>query len=196
MSTDKPDSLAIDGRGTLVAIVAARYNFDLVNALLESVRGTLVSSGVLPDDIDILRVPGSNEVPHAAALAAKTGEYDVVIGLGVIIEGDTRHDEILAHAAAHALQTASLQYEVPIINGILTVRNLKQAEDRITGSLQRGSEFAHAALEMAKLNRELVERILDVEKDRDLADMQLAMEKMDDWLDDDFDDEEDEDSLK
>ena len=89
MSKDKPESLAIDGEGISVGIIAARYNFQLVNALVESVTQTLSASGVSVDDIETFRVPGSNEIPHAAAMAAKTGEFDVIIGLGLIIEGDT-----------------------------------------------------------------------------------------------------------
>ena len=181
MSTDKPESLAIDGEGISVGIIAARYNFKLVNALLESVMETLLASGVAPDSIEIFRVPGSNEIPHAAALAAKTGDFDVIIGLGLIIEGDTNHDEIIAHATANALHQAAMQYEVPIINGIITVRNIQQAKDRITGKFDRGTEFAHAALEMAKLNDQLIKRIIESDLDSGLDEL--------DWLDDDFDDD-------
>lgn len=181
MSLDKPESLAIDGKGTSVGIVAARYNFSLVNALLESVVQTLHASGVNKDDIEIFRVPGSNEVPHASALAAKTGDFDVIIALGLIIAGGTHHDEIIGHASANALHQASLLHEVPIINGIITVNNVGQAEERITGSINRGAEFAHAALEMASFNREIMPRVIS----RDL------FPEMDegDWLDEDDDDE-------
>ncbi len=181
MSLDKPESLAIDGTGVSVGIVAARYNFNLVNALLESVIQTLQASGVKRDDIEVFRVPGSNEVPHAAALAAKTGEFDTIIALGLIIAGGTNHDEIIGHASANALQQASLQFEVPIINGIITVNSVEQAEERITGDISRGPEFAHAALEMASFNRKVMPRILSKEVFADLEDM--------DWLDEDDDDD-------
>ena len=181
MSLDKPDSLAIDGKGISVGIVAARYNFNLVNALLESVVDTLHASGVNEDDVEVFRVPGSNEVPHAAALAAKTGDFDVIIGLGLIIAGGTNHDQIIGHASANALHQASLQFEVPIINGIITVNTVGQAEERITGSIERGPEFAHAALEMARFNKEMMPRVIsrDMFPDGD----------MEDWLDEDDDDE-------
>ena len=176
MSTDKPDSLAIDGEGCRVAIIAARYHFQLVNALLESVLDTLGSSGVRADDIEVFRVPGSNEIPHAAAMASKTGSFDVVIGLGLIIEGDTEHHAVIAHATAHALQTIGINFEIPVINGIITVRNVEQAEARINGDLNRGAEFAHAALEMAQINDLLERRIFD-------ADMDLALDDLG-WPDD------------
>jgi 6,7-dimethyl-8-ribityllumazine synthase len=188
MSKDKPESLAIDGDGVTIGIIAARYNFNLVNALLESVMDTLQASGAKADDIEIFRVPGSNEIPHAAGLAAKTGDFDVIIGLGLIIEGDTNHDEIIGHATANALLTASMQFEVPIINGIITVRTLEQAEERITGEHDRGAEFAHAALEMAKLNKELVARVIDSDLDTALQDL--------DWMDDDLGDDDGEDWRK
>lgn len=183
MSLDKPESLAIDGKGISVGIIAARYNFNLVNELLETVVQTLHAGGVNDDDIEVFRVPGSNEVPHAAALAAKTGDFDVIIGLGLIISGGTRHDEIIGHASANALHQASLQFEVPIINGIITVNNLEQAEERITGSINRGPEFAQAALEMARFNKEMMPRVIS----RDLFPEMDA----EDWLDDDDDDDDD-----
>ncbi|MEX0324683.1 MAG: 6,7-dimethyl-8-ribityllumazine synthase [Puniceicoccaceae bacterium] len=179
MSKDKPESLAIDGAGCRVAIIAARYNFQLVNALLESVLDTLGSSGVRADDIEVFRVPGSNEIPHAAAMASKTGSYDVIIGLGLIVEGDTEHHAVIAHATAQALQTIGINFEIPVINGIITVRNEEQAEARITGELNRGAEFAHAALEMAQVNEAFEKLIFD-------EDMDLALEELG-WLDDEDD---------
>ena len=153
------------------------------NALLETVLDTLGSSGVRADDIEVFRVPGSNEIPHAAAMASKTGSFDVIIGLGLIIEGDTEHHAVIAHATADALQTIGINFEIPVINGIITVRNEEQAKARITGELNRGAEFAHAALEMAQLNDTLGKRIFD-------ADMDRAMDKLD-WLDDEIDPDED-----
>ncbi|MEX0329881.1 MAG: 6,7-dimethyl-8-ribityllumazine synthase [Puniceicoccaceae bacterium] len=182
MSTDKPESLAIDGEGCRVAIIAARYNFQLVNALLESVLDTLGSSGVRADDIEVFRVPGSNEIPHAAAMASKTGSFDVIIGLGLIVEGDTEHHAVIAHATAHALQTIGINFEIPVINGIITVRNEEQAEARITGEMNRGAEFAHAALEMAQLNESLEKRIFD-------EDMDLALDELG-WPDEETEPEE------
>jgi 6,7-dimethyl-8-ribityllumazine synthase len=176
MSKDKPDSLAIDGEGCHVGIIAARYNFQMVNALLETVLNTLGSCGVRSDDIEVFRVPGSNEIPHAAAMAAKTGSFDVVIALGLIIEGDTDHHSIIGHATAGALQAVGINFEIPVINGIITVRNEEQAEARITGDLDRGAEFAHAALEMAQLNEALESRIFEDGVGADFDDL--------DWPDD------------
>jgi len=180
MSKDRPDSLAIDGEGYRVGIIAARYNFELVNALVESVVQTLTSSGVQPDNIETFRVPGSNEIPHTAAMAAKGGDFDVIIGLGLIIEGDTEHHAIIGHATANALQTVGINFEIPVINGIISVRNLEQAEARIHGDMDRGSEFALAALEMARLNEVLESRIFDEAMDLGVDDLDWPEEVLED----------------
>jgi len=188
MSKDKPESLAIDGEGFRVAIIAARYNFRLVNALLENVLQTLDACGVRQEDMETFRVPGSSEIPQLAAMVAKTGAFDVIIGLGLIIEGETEHHSVIAHSTANALQSIGIRYEIPIINGILTVRDLKQAEVRINGELNRGAEFAHAALEMAQVHTELEKRIFDSDMSSDFEDL--------DWLDEIDEDDEPEDWRK
>ena len=164
MSKDRPERLAIDGDGITVGIIAARYNFHLVNALLESVLQTLDSCGVRQEDVETFRVPGSNEIPQVAAMAAKTGAFDVVIALGLVIEGETEHHAVITHSTANALHGIGVRFEVPLINGIITVRNLQQAKERITGDLNRGAEFALAALEMAQLNKSLLKRVIEQEE--------------------------------
>ncbi|MGC9452495.1 MAG: 6,7-dimethyl-8-ribityllumazine synthase [Oceanipulchritudo sp.] len=184
MSTDNPERLAIDGEGFRVGIVAARYNFNLVNSLLESVLETLDGCGVRQQDIETLRVPGSNEIPYIAAMMAKTGSFDVIIALGLIIAGETEHHSIIAHSTAHALQSVGIRFEIPVVNGIITVQNLRQAEDRITGELNRGAEFAHTALEMAQANDSMLKRILD----QDMEDFPDDLDWMDDLEEDDPED--------
>lgn len=176
MSKDSPERLAIDGEGCRVAVIAARFNFQLVNALLESVLQTLEANGVRSEDVETFRVPGSNEIPHMAAMAAKTGAFDVIIGLGLVIAGETDHHTIITQSTAHALHSVGIRFEVPVINGIITVNTTAQAEERITGEMDRGREFAHAALEVAQLNNQLQKRIFD-------EDMDAALEDLD-WLDD------------
>lgn len=188
MSKDKPERLAIDGEGCRVAIIAARYNFKLVNSLLESVLQTLGDCGVREEDIETFRAPGSNEIPHLAAMAAKTGAFDVVIGLGLVIAGETDHHSIITHSTAHALHSVGIRFEVPVINGILAVSSLEQAEARILGEMDRGKEFALAALEVAQVNNLLQKRIFD-------EDMDLALDNPD-WLDDVDEDDEPEDWRK
>jgi 6,7-dimethyl-8-ribityllumazine synthase len=75
-----------------------------------------------------------------------------MIGLGVVIKGATSHHHLVAESAGNALQSLSLSQGVPVINGIIVTDDLSSAEERITGRLDRGSEFARAALEMAQLH--------------------------------------------
>lgn len=159
MSQDKPQPTAVDGRDLWFAVVAARYNGDLVDALLERVRRTLRDARVPADQIKVVRVPGSAETPYAAHMLAMTGEHDCVVALGVVVAGDTPHHEVIAASTAAAFQESSLRSEVPIINGIVVTLDRAQAEARCRGALDRGAEFARAALEMAAHRVELGERL-------------------------------------
>lgn len=152
MSLDAPKTQSIDGRGFAVGIVAARFNGSLVDALLENCLGVLKAAGA---GTEVVRVPGSSEVPVAALALARTGRFHAVIGLGVLIRGGTIHYEVIAESSAAALQRVALDTGLPVINGILTVENRMQAEERCRGDTNRGAEFAHAALEMATLFRSL-----------------------------------------
>ena len=78
-----------------------------------------------------------------------------VVALGLLIRGDTIHYELIADAVTHALQTVALESNVPVINGVVVVENQLQAEARCRGEINRGAEFARAALEMAALKRRL-----------------------------------------
>ncbi|MDI1336488.1 MAG: 6,7-dimethyl-8-ribityllumazine synthase [Lacunisphaera sp.] len=152
MSLDAPKSSLINGAPFSIGIVAARFNAALVDALLHTVFENLTAAGVKEKCIRIIRVPGSHEVPWAAqALAGKP--TDCVIALGVLIGGDTNHHEMVGTSVSHALQQVALATRTPVINGVIVTDNLKQAEARCLGAINRGGEFARAALEMAALKR-------------------------------------------
>ncbi len=174
MSTDRPESPAIDGEGLRVGLIAARYNFQLVNALLESTLTTLREGGVAEEDMETFRVPGSNEIPQVANLLAQSNQFDLLIGLGLIVRGETEHASLIARTTAAALQQIAMSEQVAVINGILCVDTNEQAETRINGEHQRGREFAQAGLEMARLTDQLQSRILDnmygLEEDDDFFD--------------------------
>jgi 6,7-dimethyl-8-ribityllumazine synthase len=152
----KPSSVA-PVRGALfkVAVVAARYNEVLVGALLDQVTDELARAGVKEKNLVQYRVPGSNELPIACQMVAKTFKPDVIVALGVIVRGDTIHYELIATAATDALQQVALERRVPVINGIVVAETEAQAEERCIGAINRGAEFAHAALAMAELKRSL-----------------------------------------
>lgn len=153
MSLLVPSPAVLDGSSFRIGIAAARFNETLVDGLLARVLERLRASKVSEANIGAVRVPGSHEVPWAAHALATGGQYDCVIGLGVLIAGDTNHHEMVGESVSHALQQVALLTHVPVINGVIVVNSLVQAEDRCIGKINRGAEFAAAALEMAALKK-------------------------------------------
>ena len=154
MSLAVPPSLAVNGAAFRVAVVAARYNAELADGLLARVLAGLRAAGVKAKNITVARVPGSHEVPVGAALLANSTGADVVVGLGVLIGGDTNHHEMVGQSVSQALQTLALASGTPVINGVIVVDTQAQARARCVGKIDRGAEFARAAVEMAALKRE------------------------------------------
>jgi 6,7-dimethyl-8-ribityllumazine synthase len=153
MSLDAPTPLSVSGADYRIGIVAARFNAKLVDALVASAGKTLSAAGVPDASVQLVRVPGSHEVPWAAQQLAVSDRFDAVIALGVLIAGDTNHHEMVGDAVAAALMRVSLDTRIPVINGVIVVNTLAQAEARTTGEINRGAEFAAAALEMASLKK-------------------------------------------
>jgi 6,7-dimethyl-8-ribityllumazine synthase len=155
MSRHSPKPEPIDASPFTIAIAAARFNGPLVEALLGSVRRGLARAGVKERRVTVVRVPGSNELPIAAQLLAESLKPDAVVALGVIIRGGTTHYELISSAATNGLQDVALSARVPVINGIVVAENTAQARARCEGRLDRGAEFASAAVSMAALKRRL-----------------------------------------
>lgn len=155
MSLAAPQETAVNGAAFSVGIAAARFNPELVDALLQRVRAVLAAAGVKAKRITVARVPGSHELPVAAQWLAQGGKHDVVIALGVLIGGDTNHHEMVGQSVSQAFQQVALATRVPVINGVIVTDNLKQAQARCSGRINRGAEFARAALAMAALRREM-----------------------------------------
>jgi 6,7-dimethyl-8-ribityllumazine synthase len=155
MSLASPEATAINGAAFKIGIVAARFNAVLVDALLARAQTVLAAAGVKPKNVTVVRVPGSHEVPWAAQQLAARGKRDCVIALGVLIGGDTNHHEMVGQSVSHALQGIAVATGVPVINGVIVTDTLAQAKARTIGKIDRGAEFAHAALAMAALKEEL-----------------------------------------
>ncbi len=151
MSLAAPQHLSINGAAFSIGIVAARYNPELVDALVKQVHAHLKKAGVKEKKITLVRVPGSNELPSAAQLLLKNRKLDAVIALGVIIRGDTIHYQLVAEASQQGLQRVSIDTRTPVIVGVVVAENQQQADARCRGKINRGAEFARAALEMAAL---------------------------------------------
>ena len=146
----------LSATGLRFGVAAARYNTDLADALLANCVDTLAKAGADTHDIKVLRVPGSFEVTAAAARLAKSGKCDCVIGLGILLEGETRHAQHIGNAVAHGLTNIAIHTGVPTVFGIVTADNLKQARVRCLGKKHnRGREAALTAIEMARLWKNL-----------------------------------------
>ena len=146
----------LSATGLRFGVAAARYNTDLADALLANCVDTLAKAGADTRDIKVLRVPGSFEVTAAAARLAKSGKCDCVIGLGILLEGETRHAQHIGGAVAHGLTNIAIQTGVPTVFGIVTADKMKQARVRCLGRKHnRGREAALTAIEMARLWKNL-----------------------------------------
>ena len=153
MSRHSPPPLPVAADRLSVGIVAARFNPALIDPLLRTVQARLLAAGVRPRRLRVVRVPGSHELPVAALWLAASGRCDCVVALGVLIKGGTAHHRIVGQAVTDALQRVALATRVPVVNGVLVVETPAQAAARCRGRLNRGTEFAGAALEMAALRR-------------------------------------------
>jgi 6,7-dimethyl-8-ribityllumazine synthase len=141
--------------GLRIGIAAALYNTALADGLLDNCVATLRAAGVREKDITVLRVPGSFEVTVAAAKLARSRRCDCVIGLGVLVQGETSHAQHIAGAVAHGLTDIAIATGIPTVFGIVTANNLKQARVRCLGRQHnRGREAAETALAMARLGRD------------------------------------------
>jgi 6,7-dimethyl-8-ribityllumazine synthase len=134
-----------------IAVIASRFNQEIVDELLKRCVNRLRELGVKPAKISIHRVPGAFELPVAAKIAADTGKFAGIICLGAVIRGDTPHFDFVAGEAARGIQQVAIETGIPVIFGVLTTDTEKQAKDR----LKAGARAAEAALEMAELARKL-----------------------------------------
>lgn len=138
------------------AVVAAKFNALVVDHLLAGVTSTLGRHGVPADRLDVVRVPGSFELPVVAQHLARSGRYAAIVCLGCIIRGDTDHYDHVAGAATSGLLNAGLNTGVPVIFGVLTCETLEQALHRAGGKAgNKGAEAAATAVEMVNLLRKL-----------------------------------------
>lgn len=155
MSLDKATELNLDGADISVAIVASRFNSELVDALLDDVLQTFAKSGVPQENVRLLRVAGASEIPAIAGVLANTSNYDVIVALGVVIAGDTPHHIIIGESVAHALQKIAVDTAIPVINGVIVANTREQAEARTIGKIRRGVEFGECAIDTANVAREV-----------------------------------------
>jgi len=132
-----------------VAIVAARFNAQIVDVLLEGCVKRLGEMGISGDRVAVHRVPGAFELPVAAKALAQTKRFKAIICLGCVVRGDTPHFDFVAGEAARGIQQVALSENLPIIFGVLTTNTEQQALDRAGGKHSHaGVNAAEAAVEM------------------------------------------------
>jgi 6,7-dimethyl-8-ribityllumazine synthase len=142
--------------GLRFAIIVSRFNSFVTERLLAGAMDALTRTGAGPDLIDVIKVPGSWEIPLAAAELARGRRYDAVICLSAVIRGDTPHFDYVAAEVAKGVAHASYETGVPVAFGVLTTNTLEQAIDRAGAKGgNKGFDAAMAAIEMANLLRTL-----------------------------------------
>lgn len=142
------------GGTTRFAVVAARFNEPITKKLVDGAMHALTAAHVAAADVDVHWVPGSFELPQAAAHLARTRRYAAIVCLGVVIRGQTPHFEHIAREAAAGIREVGLRTGVPTTFGVITALNEEQAWERAGGDVaNRGQEAAEAAFEMAAFVR-------------------------------------------
>lgn len=144
--------------GRRFGVVAARFNEVVVRKLVDGALEAFTARGAAEDDVDLVWVPGSFELPLAARRLASAGPYAAVVCLGAVIRGETPHFDHVAEQAAHGIRRAAEDTGIPVIFGVLTTDTFAQAMDRAGGTHgNKGWDAAMAAMEMAALLARLPE---------------------------------------
>ena len=146
----------LSAAGLRFVIIVSRFNSFITDRLLAGAMDALTRTGAAADLIEIVKVPGSWEIPLVAAEVARSHRYDAVICLSALIRGDTPHFDYIAAEAAKGIAHASLETGVPVAFGVLTTNTLEQAIDRAGAKGgNKGFDAAMSAIEMANLLRTL-----------------------------------------
>jgi len=142
--------------GLKFGLVAARFNDFFVSHLVDGAVDTIVRHGGSRENIELAWVPGSYEIPFAVKKMLASGKYDAIIAMGVVIQGATPHAGYINNEVAKSLAQLAMESGTPVTYGMITADNIEQAIERSgTKAGNKGADAAHAAIEMANLNRQL-----------------------------------------
>jgi 6,7-dimethyl-8-ribityllumazine synthase len=146
----------LSAAGLRFAVVVSRFNSFITERMLAGAMDALSRTGAGTDQIDVVKVPGSWEIPMVAAELARGKRYDAIVCLSAVIRGDTPHFDYVAAEVAKGVAHASYESGVPVAFGILTTNTLEQAIDRAGAKGgNKGFDAAMTAIEMANLLRSL-----------------------------------------
>ena len=137
-------------------IVVSEWNNEITGVLLEGALSALKKHQALEENITVVHVPGSFELPSGGQYLAETGNYDAIILLGCVIRGETSHYNYVCQGVTKGTMDLNLKYNLPFIFGVLTTENLQQAVDRAGGKYgNKGEEAAVTAIRMAALRSKI-----------------------------------------
>ena len=146
-------------KGKRFGIVFSRFNDLFGEKLLQGALDCLIRHGAESDKIEVVKVPGSFEIPTTAGILARTGRYDAVICLGILIRGETPHFDLISREVTRGISDVGKETGVPTLFGIVTAENLEQAMERVGTKMgNRGWDCALSAIEMADLGAQLKRR--------------------------------------
>jgi 6,7-dimethyl-8-ribityllumazine synthase len=146
----------LQAKGLKFGIIMSRFNDFITSKLLDGAKDALLRHGAKDEDIDIIKVPGSFEIPMVARKLALKGIYNAVICLGTVIRGATPHFEYISAEVSKGVASASMESGVPIAFGVITCDTIEQAVERAgTKSGNKGWDAAITAIEMAQLLKKL-----------------------------------------
>jgi 6,7-dimethyl-8-ribityllumazine synthase len=146
----------LNAAGLRIGVVASQFNSFITDRLLAGALDALQQAGATEEQIEIVRVPGSFELPIVAKKLATSGRFDSIICIGCVLRGETSHYDVVVSETARGIQLAQLDTGVPLIFCVLTCDTLEQAIDRAgLKSGNKGYEAGLAAVEMAQLVRKI-----------------------------------------
>ncbi len=159
---------SLDASGMRFGIVVARFNDELTDELARSAYQCLEQHGAKRETIDVVRVPGAYEIPVVTERMAASGRYDALIVLGVVVEGETQHAQMIIDTTGQSILDIACRHQIPVINEIVGARSWAQAEARClgappregalaerSGENTRGWYAAEAAIETARVYKQL-----------------------------------------
>jgi 6,7-dimethyl-8-ribityllumazine synthase len=149
----------LNAAGLRIGVVASQFNNFITDRLLAGALDALQQAGATEEQIQIVRVPGSFELPLVAKKLAASGRFDSIICIGCVLRGETSHYDVVVSETARGIQLAQLDTGVPLIFCVLTCDTLEQAIDRAgLKSGNKGYEAGLAAIEMAQLVRKIARK--------------------------------------
>jgi len=150
---DSPSlSAPLDATGLRVALVVGRFNSSITEKLVAGASEAILANGGSPEQIEVIWVPGSLEIPLVLKILAKQKKFDALVALGAIIRGETLHFELVSSEVSRGITEVSLAHEIPVTSGIIAAENPEQALERAGGKVGNyGTNAAVAAIDMVQI---------------------------------------------